>query len=53
MLMAPHNGAIDEDMGGCFTALRLEMCPERPPNTAGFPAAEAIVAGISMAKLGG
>jgi hypothetical protein len=53
MLMAPHNRAVDEDMGGCLTALRLEMCPELAPNAAGFPAAEAIVHGIPMAKLRG
>src|SRR5882724_8056260 len=53
MLMAPHNRAVDEDMGGCLTALRLEMCPELAPNAAGFPAAETIVHGIPMATLRG
>jgi hypothetical protein len=53
MLMAPHNGAVEENMGGGLTALRLETCPELSPNAAGLPAAEAVVDGIPMAKLGG
>src|SRR5687767_13528846 len=53
MLMAPHNGAVEENMGGGLTALRLETYPELSPNAAGLPAAEAVVDGIPMAKLGG
>jgi len=51
--MAPYTRAVDEDMGGCLTALRLKTCPELSPNAAGFPAAEAVVDGIPMAKLRG
>lgn len=49
--MRPHHRTIDEEVRGYGALVALEPFPELPPDATRFPAAEAVVHGIPVAKL--
>jgi hypothetical protein len=51
VLMGSHDGRIDEDLVGQLTALLLHVSPEVLPDGPRFPTAQAVIDGISVAKV--
>jgi hypothetical protein len=51
VLLRPYHRTIDAEGLGHVTALSMQTFAEVPPDTAGFPASEAVVHRIPVAKL--